>query len=411
MNSLTIKRKLAVAIFFSLYILYLSIRLNSISDHLKGYVDYFIDSGVPENLSKRYRANAPIKLFFDPSLSYEKTAERLASDPNLVGSQHFCTKSTINTCSSFSSCASMELKAFIVGYFREQVEMCAQEHSRAILSRRKSAPIPSQYNKSSYGYVYDLVKDKYRPLDAADDKALKTFGVMVGIALITETFLEMKFEDHFLGNAKEASGYLPSLKTLDSEQFDLYLKVAWDTKSFLYRPYSERPFCHYYETGCIEIQNNSVNLNMVAGHIFIEPYEKVRDRVFSGLDLVLGNRLYNFNPHRYFQSNIVISYVFGGSKDYPFNIVSWKRYSRYNPYTLIFWKALNQVGNDCQRKIYTRVTGFKGVPFGGLRRLPRTLIVNGTGNMFSGNFIVKIDPKWSLEDIKTKLIEECSSDK
>ncbi len=376
MESYARKKILASIIFSSIFIAYLSFRLNNITQNLEGETYKYVDAGATDVNLKRCRSVMPIMIKFDPSLNYEEKAAKLVNNP-AINYQNICRSSIIDVCMN-NNCGSMELRLFLIGYFDEQITLTAKDDDRALLKRRIHQ---HDYNR----FVYDLLKDEeFLPSSLhLHDNRLRTLGTMIALAAITETYLELEFESHFLCNENSVNSFLHTLEYIDKDFSDSKDKTA-----------------------------------RTAREKFISPFLISRGIMLSCISRVFGKKLYNYRLNRssWYHSNAfnyLIDYnsidlnglLNSDYHDLSLNLVKWKRNSQYTRSSKIFFRALKQLDYRYQIKIYEKVTGFSRVPDRtGFSRLPITRIISGEGEMFHSKFVVVIDPNLSMEELVDKLI-------
>ena len=413
MEPLLRKKALILATFISAYFFYVSVSIKSKRENLRNnhYVK-LLNFGGPHDLMTCCEALGTVFITIEEGLgpdTYEKNAINLFNSE--FGYKNVCKTRKLDLCITEKYCKTLELKNFILQYFREI------ERSGVILRKRLKHSI----NTDSYIYDInpdqeDLNKDSKKSKELRE--GLKVFGMMIGLAVIHKLYLEIKFERHFLVikfvTHSHLSELLFSLKEIDPDQYELFRKVESnygnsDEKIIKFVPKSPKPFRHLNDPDPlgIEYSKNYFPFSDAVNQIFIYPFKISRDLIFEGMKKVCSIRYYNNNRCFYENNHLVnLNEIFSSAID-ELNLYDLKDNVDIDKNSKIFLRALKHLSKSELFKVYQKATGFKFMPIGGFSRLPRIKIVSGRGNqMFQKHFIIVIEPKIDDEHELAQKIRE-----
>ena len=305
-SSIEFKKLTLITDIFCAYLVNLNYRLNlKLSILRPNHVDYPLENIRYKSKTalqiKRCRLNGPITLSFNDGTDPLKIAEILFDSKNL-NYHTVCTDNFWNLCSNYETCVSVDFGDFLRSYFKK-------------ITSKSDLQVFKSVQCDKYGTRYELNEDYDEILNNRNhngEKILNHLGFMFGLAFVTETYLDIKFDEFFLINYLE-------YKTI--QVYEEYYK--------------------YIQAGLKIIMNSVPADNYV---VFYYRYSEF-DYIFSKF-----------------------------SKD--LNIYDWKDYSIYDSSSRMFWKALHEMESTMQLEIYTKVTGLRRVPLGGFSKIPKTKIIS-----------------------------------
>lgn len=391
MESLLRKKILICLVFLSAFFLYVSIRIKSKLESLRSFVNYRFDNGGPVDLMKQCSDLGTVLINIEKGLgpeTFEKNAKYLFNTN--FGYENVCKTKKIDICTT-ENCALVDIKYFILQYFRELVK-------RGVILRNRHDQI--------FNFViYDIFPDKAELGDDTKEtkefeEGLKTFGMMIGLVIIHRVYLEMRFESHFLRNVSDAEDLLDTLKSIDSEQYEIYnsLRYSYGQKKSKFVPKSQKPFRNAYDPDPLAVEYNSYQypFHQAGQQIFFDPYRKSRSLIFEGISKVCSFVYYNsekkfYNRDYHYEVNLNFITKKSSSKnptsyDIKDNIDNDKN-------SRLFLKALRHLDNNEGYLVYQKITNFQYIPADGLSRLPRIKVVSGhSEKIFPKPFLIVIEP-------------------
>ena len=394
MSSLLKKKILILTVTASFFFLYVSSSIRFKRENLRKHWDLFFENqGGPEYIIRKCKKMRPVLITFKATKSYQESAEYLyKTDLNY---DNICNSSNIDICNEedTSLCKTIDIKLFISNYFKEIIA------EKVIL-------------RDTGQKSYDIYKDKEGPLNIKP-KEFKILGMMIGLTIIHETYLEISFASHFLYNINSSQDLFVTLSNFDPEQYKIYQKIRdsakWGyskEKEAKFMPNSSKPFKELNDPDPLAevYQNSDFPLAKAAKQIFIIPYEKTRELIFEGMYTILNRRYYFVMGANYWDRYSLINFN-RITASVPGNLFihNWKDNSDYNNKSRIFWLALRLLDSDRKMKVYKKVTGFDKIPAGGFARLPRTQIVIGTGEMFPEPFKIVINPNLDRYELEKEM--------
>ena len=208
MESFELKKILCVLVFLSESFFYLNIRLSYKNKKKYVYNGRRLNSNISYYLVDRCAAHERLTISFDPKLTFEENAHKLIEYAKLKSNQyyHICDSSLFEACKSglnYTKCETMDLRAFLVGYFDEQKYLCREEDSRALLTSAVDQSDPSSF-------IYNIFADDESILNdntTQNQIRFQVFGSMIAAAALTETYLGIGFEDKFFYENIDVSSY------------------------------------------------------------------------------------------------------------------------------------------------------------------------------------------------------------
>ena len=260
-------------------------------------------------------------------------------------------------------------------------------------------------NYENDDYYYALYNDKEAASKNPNhQKDLETLGFMIALALATETYLDVKFADHFYQNQNQFNKKNlldEELEYVNPDQNKIY-KGGYYNFDFQ----SDKPFTNY---SYFRYNPEYKSLLSASDAIFKKPFEKSYDSISKGFQIVLqGNG--NFFNLDYDMKRIFSQRAY----DQNINILNWKGNSDYSFATITFWKALSDMSFDKKLQVYEKVTGNKYVPVGGFGRLPKTKILACSDLdacdyydkfMFTRPYEVRVRPYISVPEMIEDILE------
>lgn len=368
---------MASAIFLAIALGYIINRLNSKLNSLRGFQDTDDNSryGGPLNLIEKFEAiTGPVLVTINENLSYSKNAENLYlsnfCNLDLLKSQN------IDLCDSDSDCKTMDVRIFVDEYLNEL------KSSKTILRAF------TYFNEQ----VYEVYPDE--DLSNVNEIKLSVLGFMIGIMVITKSFIGLKFSPIFLileENLKLVLGNY--LMHSDSDQYSIYTEIKdhnpyqlsrnnYFSRQYQFVENSSKPFkrhqfdiLSYSDSYSNVYDATTFPLEEAAEAILLTPFKESRSLIFQGMKRVLEQE-YNFVQGFSFHSsknNYILIDNFSDSTP-NLNLYQWKDNSIFDRKARIFWKALSNLSEDEILIIFKLATGFEAAPFTGFLRLPKTLI-------------------------------------
>ena len=302
-------------------------------------------------------------------------------------------------------CFTTDLRAFIQAYFKEVTNY-------KIFEKYK------EYGSSSGPFILRKDSEGILKEENGEDK-MKSLGLMLSLALATETFLGFEFSRAFLTPNQKT--YLLDLLDLelywiDEEQKRIFSQIKYQLRgdSFIYDPHSSKPFKLASDTS-----SNSENLlfaardyplELASENIFIVPYKKSNELIDEGVKHFFGKPIENH--HNRSMGMVTSSKIgvqlytmfFDGNES--LDMTSWRDNSIYNSSTRMFWKALKDFSNEDKLKIYRKATGLYKIPSLDFNRLPKTRLVPHDGmsiQFVPERYEVKVPAYSSHESMKCHL--------
>ena len=205
---MTLKRILISCTFFSAYFFYLTSRIKSKRERMRSFCTKgrLENAGGPFKLMYQCKALGQVLITMDESETFEKNAKFLFQSAEF-GHENVCKSKYIDICPT-QSCVNVDIKYFIIQYFRE-VE------KRGVILRIGPSQLYDIFPDSE-----DLKKDSKEAEEFKED--LKVFGMMIGLAIIHKVYLEIKFEPHFLHSTINCESLLETLHDIDREQHVIF---------------------------------------------------------------------------------------------------------------------------------------------------------------------------------------------
>lgn len=404
MESLLRNKVLIVLAFLSAYLLYLRTRFKSRRERFgMNLFNKLENFGGPVELMARCHALGTVFITIEKGLgqnTYENNAKYLFDSD--LGYENVCKISKIDLCAT-GNCRTLDLKNFILQYFRELVSRGDILKQRYLLSKYDISPdqeiIMNGANKSNEKELRER---------------LKVFGMMIGLAIIHKVYLEIEFESHFLyseSSKHRLEDLLDSLDALDQDQYILYYnfkndRYAYDLK-LKFVPSSPKPFRDLNDPNPLarEYSLYSYPFYEAAKQIFIDPFKISRSLIFEGMKKVCSVEYYNYPFHSSSSYVVNLNQIFSAYMD-TISVYDLKDNVDIDKNSKLFLRAALKHFSDADfKKIYQKATGFKYMPVGGFSRLPRIKIVSGRTKMFQNEFVIVIEPDID-EDQLVKQIRE-----
>jgi hypothetical protein len=310
-----IKQLLSVTAILAIYFLYLSTRLYNMIKRRNRITSSYHNSSncaqIPWNAEKlitRFRSRGPIYVKYMRNVNIIENAALLKekyTDMDVVFSDKIVSLCQDQEDSNLCTC--IDLRFFIFKYFHD------------IVSNTKFS-IFDVNNSFSSSHKYELLRDSHGILSKnpreADD-ILRCLGFMIALAVTSETYLEIKFQDEFLANR---------------DYFDPW-QLSRDLMS----------------QGMRQILRN------------------------QEIKVFLND--YGYGTGNY---NVDLFHSHGAQSDLSTRaILDWKKHSDYDKSTRMFWKVFYDLRywTSQQMIMYALVTGYKQIPAEGFVRLPRTKLI------------------------------------
>lgn len=409
----------------------------------KSQYETFIDTDLNSDISeaiKDYRTKRNIYIKYPSQNTLIQSSIDLMENYN-INLQNFNEKSLLDICKDDTEeCNTSDIRAFIYAFFKEVT---------------KDKEIFQNYQKKYDTYL--LKKDSKGILkEGGRENIVKALGLMLSLAIVTETFLDIEFSLIFLSqNSKEKRKRLldDELYWYDSEQNHIYssIVILYGRKEiFGYDPNSSKPFIRFKENksksidnseetnniyndtvaNSIEnykdIENNNTNngielyeaknypIDEAAKRLFLVPFEKSTELIdqstqkFFGKSIVnVYNLSYGLIKEECFTNQIGINFItlFKGESGV-FDPIQWRDNSIYDSSTRMFWKALKDFKLEQQLKIFLNITGLGGMPGSGFERLPKTVFKASPESeikFIAATFELWLPSYSSLEQMKTLL--------
>lgn len=403
MDTLSQKKLLICALVAIVSILYINIRIAHKRKSLRVFraSDYSFDTG-PSHLIRRCKELGQVFITYPSAIkSHIDVADRLFNTE--FKDEDMCKLLNIDICleTSPEKCNTMDIKLFMLKYFRELAK------DDTFLRRRVKS---DDYSQLQRNVIYDIFPDSEAPLnDPKYLKKLKIFGMMIGLAIAHDTFLDMAFEKHLLAASGDANCLLNTLEDIDPQQYKWYQKIFdSSTDSLKFVPDSTKPFRDADDPDPLAIKYYRTNFpqQKAAEQIFIDPFSVSREYIFEGMDRLLSRHYYNSSNYRAYSVDFKQCFSYYSLSD-EVNVHLWKDNSAYDGNGKIFWRLLARFKHDDKLRIFQKVTGFIFIPVGGIRRMPKTKIILGSSKeMFPEPFCIIIDPNYDEKMLENEMLRQ-----
>jgi hypothetical protein len=408
MESLLRKKLLITLTLVSLYFLYVSIRIKDKREYLRYYRYSRLNEyecGGPVALMKKCKAMGLIFITIEKGLgqdTFERNAKYLFKTE--FGIENVCKTTKIDICNS-ENCATMDIKYFILQYFREL-------EKRGVILRKRDS-ISNKYTKFVYDIIPDSVELKEDSKKSKELKeGLKTFGMMLGLAMIHMVYMEIRFEEHFLISdyIRNVEKLFSRLEELDPEQYKVYNDIKNDhdnMKTYKFVSNSTKPFRTSNDPDplAIEYSSSDYPFDKAFSQIFIDPFVISRDLIFEGMKKVCYSKYFTTSDYYVGGSSVNLNSILSESYYEDLIFYDLKDNIDLDKNSKLFLRALKLLEDYEVLKVYQKVTGFKHIPVGGISRLPRIKIVSGSSELFPRPFLIVIPPGIDEQELKQKLIE------
>lgn len=409
MRTYRIKQILSIFAFINAYLLYWIYRLNVLSENIiRENAGYTVKSAKNGNSLKylndslkwaidNYRVYDNITINYDKNSSFFENAVILKRD-GFYASKYIWIRGTRK---AFKE-KEIDLKAFIQLYFDEVLK---DESPTALLKK-----IQMKKNNENEFEDYWMLKRKDSEIVFSEEEKqrLQTFGFMLGLAVGTETFLDIKFADHFYKSKLNQDILDQELEFYDPEQYEIY-KMAKEGKDVFYcKDDSGKPFrtetneCHFPRQIDPASFDYRIILSSAVDSIFINPFKKSHEQIEIGLKASLRNLTEDFYKD---SDKISLREICTGGKSSldRLDILEWRSLANQYYRKSVFWKALYSLSKEEQLKVYQKVTGLKHVPLNGFKTLPRTKLITGNDveecKMFENPYEIKLRPSRILSEM------------
>jgi hypothetical protein len=386
---LSLKKVLIVLGAFTIYFIYFNRRFNRRNRRKdprklsESYYSSYIETGLDPMIWKaiqNYRTKKrSIDIKYSNQNSFIKNSIILMENYNL-NSDNFNEKRLLNICEEDDfKCETSNLRTFIYAYFQE------------VKGDKEIFQIYDGKNGSTY-----LLKEDSEGIlkEEEGEETIKALGLMLSLALVTETFLDINFSSIFLAQFSEVKyKYLldEELPWYDDEQYKIYSLIKYGNwGSFGYNPNSSKPFRKSHDAankngGIILYRADDYPIDLAAIRIFFDPFEISTKFInqstlkFFGKSIV---HLDSFSQKEEFNDNQIgiQFYTIFKEKCCQFDAVQWRDHSIYDYSTRMFWKALNNFNFYDQVRIFRKITGLEWLPEFGFERLPKTLLKPSDGS-------------------------------
>lgn len=377
--------------FCILYFIYFNLRFkkkNIIGGQTKRFVKSDLNGTLDSKLLvaiENFCLNRSIDIKYSEHLRFTENSVILMEIYDLKADNFFKEK-LLDICSEDEEkCVTSDLRAFIQAYFNE-----ITRHN-VIFEKIES-----------FGKKYQLKKDSEGVLNEENGpQKIKALGLMLSLALATETILDFEVSNAFLtplSNDFVTKHLDTGLYWIDKQQFDMYreirsIKDLWKRKyRYRYDPNSTKPFKHAHDTSNLErtgdiilVYAGDYPFDLAAERIFVKPFEQSRMLIDAETQRFFGKpveQISNTYDYEDLKKKIKDNYkirvdLYEMFIDQPvtLDLIIWKDNSIYDWSTRMFWKAFKDLSPEEKMKIYRKVTGLYYIPNCGLDRLPRTRLV------------------------------------
>ena len=387
MDGYHVKLLLILLLCLSVLLLYLTKKLEYARSNLRKSNLY----GLPwHSLSNTHSPS--IMITYSSTQSMESQAELLYySDISTLTAR---TLIAINICyDKTSNCKTADIRLFLHEYFLE-------------ISATK-------YFKMSSSYFYYIPRDN----EIYTDETIKytIFGGMRALALITDAYIEIKFYNFIWSDSSRIMSCMDELEGINYGQYEIYREIkesaGYGIRNDNYRNNTfSTPINTFYTSGyrtdfCLgpspepfqrAQRNNSWPSNpcyaanaypmqKAAERILIEPYIQLRKAILMGSRKYLtGNYFKPINTDEFIFDRNNMKAVLLFWKDNSTCLAASSQCHK-------FWKAMSKLDVDNLLKIYQNISGYKSIPIGGFKRLPKTLIVKEKGDkLFPERFKINL---------------------
>lgn len=416
-SSFAVKQFLLVALFLSVFFQYLVVRISNMN---RAVVVMNIGNGGPtnvhdntpfslyvNNLQKYYESyvihyvrqyskrNAPIYINYDTSKTALDNGIKLYKTYTIT-KENILTIKGLDICSEDEGrCQICELSDFIRLFFYEA-------------SNKSSAESTLQYFTRSECFGPRVRKDFV-------EYELESLGQMISLALLTQTFINVKFCKNIAMQGQQnndaivdlifgtSSSQFSLLSDFDQNQFNFYKTLIQEKNSYggpykLYdfslNPNSKQIFLGestdnlFDENGFEIIHYNVYNYPLIKAvtKMFVFP------KISVAFDEVFGKTLVNTicashstsmdTSHYNYGYNIDFDQILGPVGEFV-NFSNWRKHSSKSEVgeetiEAMFWDVLSTYDAYQIRTLFKHLTGIERLPNGGMQRLPKTTVVTVT---------------------------------